>query len=470
MKNQTVKEPAEVYGGLVGAASPLLAFFLAIVMFSVLGIRGTKSYWAAGVAAMMISFFLFKDKDRFQQAVVEGIKDDIFILSMLALYFAGILSKILAAGHLVDGLMWLASVVHLSPSILPFATFIISAVIATASGTSAGTVATVGPIMLPLGSSMGCPVEIICGAIISGAYFGDNLAPVSDTTIASAMTQQVSLGKAVKDRMKYSLLSGSFATVMFLITGFRVLSGSGAAEITGDPAYAMNIVYVLLPVMVVVLMISGKNLLTSLLLTNLVGLIMLSVMGLGTYREFFSADGLIVSGIEGMQGATILMMFAFIINSLTRAAGFMDRMVLAVQSRAKTPKAAEIAVGLFITVLMAATGGNTASIAVTGPLARRLMRPFRVARVRTANLLAGISSGIGGFVPYSPANAALASLAVTLGAAKSADFSSFNYAGYVFNCMALIVIYWSAILIGWGLKIETREELLADGVDPDEEL
>ncbi len=455
---------------MLGAASPLLIFFLTIVGFSILGIRGTKSYWAAGVVAMTFSFFLFKDKDVFQSAVVAGIKDDIFILSTLALLFAGILSKILAAGHLVDGLTWAASEFQLSPRIMPLATFLVSSVIATASGTSAGTVATVAPIMLPLGTSMGCPLEMICGAVISGAYFGDNLAPVSDTTIASALTQQVSLAKVVKDRMKYSLIAGTFASIMFGISGFQSITGTSSAEISvSGSQYAGNIIYIILPAMVVFLMISGKNLLTSLLMTDLTGLIMLSVMGLGTYREFFSANGLIVAGIEGMQGAIILMMFAFIVNSLTRAAGFMDTMINAVQAKATTPKSAEVAVGAFISILMAATGGNTASIAVTGPLARRLMKPFRVARVRTANLLAGISSGIGGFVPYSPANAALSSLAISLGVTDNIGFSSFNYAGYVFDCLALIVIYWGAIFTGWGMRIETKEELKADGINFDEE-
>ena len=259
------KNRAEVRGGILGSACSLVVFFLSIIVFSICGIRGTKSYWSAGFLSMLATFLVFKDKDRFQEAVVDGIRDRVFVLTLIALYFAGILSKIITAGHLVNGLMWAASEVNLSPAWLPVATFIITAVIATASGTSSGSVATMAPVMLPLCVSMGCSPAIICGAIVSGAYFGDNLAPVSDTTIASAMTQEVSMGKVVKSRMKYSLVGGAVATVLYIIFGIREARAGGMEAMTGDPAYISSLAYIILPILVVVLMARGKNLITSLL-------------------------------------------------------------------------------------------------------------------------------------------------------------------------------------------------------------
>lgn len=469
MKNAN-GERTETYGGLFGAMAPLLSFFLAIIVFSVCGIRGTKSYWSAGITAMVISFFLYKNKDHFQKAVVEGIRDEVFVMSLLALYFAGILSKTLTAGHLVNGLMWIASEINLSPAIMPLATFLITAAIATASGTSAGSVATVTPVMLPLCTSMGCSPELTCGAIVSGAYFGDNLAPVSDTTIASAMTQEVSLGKVVKSRLKYSITGAVFASIMFFVFGHSTVDIDAVVSIEADASFATSVAYVILPILVVTLMIRGKNLLTSLLVTDLLGMIMLLVLGDATPTAILSASGIIVNGIEGMQGATILMMFAFVVNSLTRATGFMDHMIDFVQSHAKTPRSSESGVAAFICCLMMATGGNTASIAVTGPMARRLMRPFHVARERTANILDGMASGVGCFVPHSPANATMTSLALSLGVVANESFSAFDYARYNFHGMALIAIFWIVILTGWGRRVETVEELKADGIEVEESL
>lgn len=460
---------AEVYGGMLGSSISLVMFFLAIVLFSVFGIRGTKSYWAAGFLAVCVTFFFFKDKDVFQEAIISGIQDRVFVLTMIALYFSGILSKILTAGNLVNGLIWLASEVHVSPVWMPLATFLLTAAISTASGTSSGSVATVGPVLLPLCTAMGCPPAVICGAIVSGAYFGDNLAPVSDTTIASSMTQEVSMGKVVRSRLKYSLMGGAFASVMYFIVGRSIVNSAAMASMEGDPAYAKSLIYVILPVLVVILMIRGKNLVTSLLIVDIIGLIMLLVLGSATPTEILAADGVIVKGIEGMQGATVLVMFAFICSSCAKATGFMEKMIAYVQQRSKTPRGSEIAIAATVCLLMVATGANTATIAVTGPMARRIMRPFRVARERTANILDGMSCGVGCFVPHSPANATMASLALSLGVVTDASFGVFDYAKYNFHGMALIVIFWFAILSGWGRRIESVEELKADGIDVEAE-
>jgi len=464
MKKAT-ENNAQVWCGTFGAASALIVFFLAIVIFSVCGIRGTKSYWSAGVLAMIVSFFMFKDKEEYQNAVVAGIKEDAFIMTTLALMFAGILSKVLTAGHLVDGLMWLSSEASFPAVYMPLLTFLVSAAIGTASGTSSGTVATVGPVLLPLCVSMGCSPEIVCGAIVSGAYFGDNLAPISDTTIASAMTQEVSVGKVVKSRLKYSLTGGFFASIMFVIFGMQTTNPTVAAAMKANTAYAIDIIYVLLPILAVVLMIKGWNLLASLLSVDFIGLIMLVVMGNVKLPDILSAKGIIVTGIEGMSGAIFLVLFAFVTASLARATGFMDRQVQVIQSHAKTPRAAESAVAGIVMFLAAATGGNTAPIAVTGPIARRIMRPFFVARSRTANILDGLSCGLCCFMPHSPANATMAGIAISLGVVTDEGFSAFNYAAYNYHGMALIFLFWFAIFSGWGRKYETVEELRADGVE-----
>lgn len=96
---------AEVRGGMLGKANVFIVFFLAICVLSTLGIRGVKSFWSAGVLAIAVSFFMFKDKDAFQESVKNGIKNDVFVMTMLAFFFAGILAKMLTADHLVDSLM-----------------------------------------------------------------------------------------------------------------------------------------------------------------------------------------------------------------------------------------------------------------------------------------------------------------------------------------------------------------------------
>lgn len=129
-----------------------------------------------------------------------GIGNRILRTMMFALFFAGIMSKIIAAGGLVSGLIWLTSEIKMPSAMIPTISFLVAALMSTATGTSLGTVTAIAPFLLPLSSALGCNVALTCGAILSGSVFGDNLAPVSDTTIASSLTQQTEVGRVVRSR------------------------------------------------------------------------------------------------------------------------------------------------------------------------------------------------------------------------------------------------------------------------------
>ena len=240
------------------------------------------------------------------------------------------------------------------PVMLPLLAFITCSIVSTATGTSSGTIAAVAPILLPLVFAIGCKTELMCGAMVSGAYFGDNLAPISDTTIASALTQEVSMIKVVRSRIKYSVICAVIAAILFWIMRARTTVLANAAMMQGDPAFAKNLVFLALPILVVVLMVRGANLLTSLLLADILGAAMLLAMGIVNLEGMVSGTGIVASGIDGMAGAT----------------GFLDSVVERVKFRAKTPRSAEIISGLFTELLVFVTGSPSASVVIAGPMAR----------------------------------------------------------------------------------------------------
>ena len=113
---------------------------------------------------------------------------------------------------------------------------------------------TAGPVMIPLAVGMGCNVNLICGAILAGSCFGDNLAPISDTTIASSLSQEVDVMKVVRSRLKYALIAGGISTVFFIAFGF-MQNGNGTVEAAAvDATYASSLVFLIVPILVVVLM------------------------------------------------------------------------------------------------------------------------------------------------------------------------------------------------------------------------
>ncbi len=454
---------AETYGGILGGVLPLIVMIVVMIALAASGLRSTKNFWSAGVAAVVVGFLVYKDKSRFQNALLNGVKDNIFAFLIASLLFAGILSKILTASHLVSAMLWAASQVHLTPSMMPLLVFLLGVVLSSATGSAAATVTTVTPVMLPVAVAMGCDVNVVCGAIMSGACFGDNLAPISDTTIASSLTQEVSIIRVVKSRLKYSLLAGAAAAVAFVIVGISTTNPVAASATAVDATYASSLVFLIIPVVVVVMMLNKANFFTAMIVAELLGIIMLLPFGYLKISALVAKDGLIASGFDGMINSIIFLLFIFFVVSLIREAGVLEAFLKAMRKFAKSDLTAEIAAGGMVSIMSIAISSGTSAITFCGPIIRGLLRPFKIDRARAANFLDGLGCGVGYLVPTNAGCMVLASLAVAAGVVKE-GYNPIEFVVYNFHSMALVIVFWFAILSGWGRKHETDEELLADGI------
>lgn len=457
------KKYAETYGGMVGAIMPLIVMIGSMLLMVAFGMRSTKNFWSAGYLAVMAGFLLYKDKKEFQNALIKGVRDNIFAFMIACFLFAGVMSKILSASHLVDALLYMLAKINLSPALMPILCFFMCVILSSATGSAAGAMNAAGPVMIPLAVGMGCNVNLICGAILAGSCFGDNLAPISDTTIASSLSQEVDVMKVVRSRLKYSLIAGAVSAAMFLIFGF-MQNGSGAAEAAVvDGTYVSSLAFLIVPVLVVVLMLSGRGIFTSLLVSELVGIVMLFGFGYLTPLELVAKDGLIASAFDGMIGSIIFILFIFVVVSLIQEAGVLDAILGFMQKYAKSERSAEIAAGAMVSIVGIAISSGTSAISFCGPIIRQLLRPFKIERARAANFLDGLGCGVGYLVPTNPGCLNLAAIAVATGVV-SEGYSAISFVGYNFHSMALTVVFWFAILTGWGLRHETDEELAADGI------
>lgn len=457
------KDFAETYGGKLGAALPLIAMIGSMIAMVAMGMRSTKNFWSAGYLAVLVGFLVYKDKKRFQKAMINGIRDNIFAFMIACFLLAGVMSKILTASHLVDALLLVMSKLNMSPALMPVVCFFICVVLSCSTGSAAGAMSAAGPIMIPLSVAMGCNVNLICGAILSGSCFGDNLAPISDTTIASSLSQEVDVMKVVKARLKYSLTAGAVSVVLFLVCGF-MQAGTGTAEaLVVDSTYASSLLFLLIPILVVVLMLRGAGLFTSLLVSELVGIVMLFAYGFMDVKTLVATDGLIASAFEGMVGSIIFILFIFVMVSLISEAGVLDAILDVMKKHAKSERSAEIAAGAMVSLVGIAISSGTSAISFCGPVIRKLLRPFKIDRARAANFLDGLGCGVGYLVPTNPGCLHLASIAVACSVVAE-GYSPVSFVGYNFHSMALAVVFWFAILSGWGRKHETDEELAADGI------
>lgn len=443
------------YGGMAGAWVPMFAFMVIMITAAMTGHISLTVFAAGAFAAVCIGFLLCKNKKEFDNAVIGGVGDHMLATMTVAFIMAGVLSQLLRQSGLIQGLIWLSSSLNLNANFLPVITFITCVLISTACGTTGGTCAAVTPIMLPLAVSFGCNPGLIVGAIMSGSIFGDNLAPISDTTIASALTQETDVSSVVRTRLPFSLISGVCASIFYIYFGFKTLNAD--AVLTDiDASKAPALVLLILPVIMAILMIKGVGLVSTMLVCNMLGVALNLALGLIPFSTMISAEGPVVAGISGMSGLILFCIMLFAVLELTKRSGAFNNLIDAILKRCDTPMKAELASVCITAVGMFAIAASTANIIMVGPFVRQLTKKFKIARTRGANIIDGFSTALGGVLPYNSSYLLCMSLALASGAVAE-TFSFREVLPYCFHSYGLMILYTGSVLTGIGRKFEAAD-------------
>ena len=178
------KEYAVSYYG--GHVSAWLCVVVAIagIMFMLLGLGGgTKSMMVALFFALVLGLLLAKDRKAYGEEMLAGLRESMFCVICVAFFMAGLLSALLKSCGLIEAMIWLVAELHINTGFIPVVAFLVCVIISTACGTSTGTVTAVSAVICPLAGELDINMGLMCGAVISGSIFGDNLAPISDTAI-----------------------------------------------------------------------------------------------------------------------------------------------------------------------------------------------------------------------------------------------------------------------------------------------
>ena len=244
MKDENNK--LEFRGGMFMSLVPVAIFFaFCIILFVVFKAFNMEALAMGGFVALLIGGIFCKSYTKFWDSAIRGISS-ISSVSVIVIFFViGMFSALMKESGLSGGFVWLANSVGIQGGLFVAFVFFATCIVSTATGSSIGTMFTAFPIFYPAGIILGGSPMFLAGAIVSGAIFGDNLAPISDTTIASASTQQfrdgrpADVGGCVKTRFKYSIVAGSIALVLFAILG-------------GINLWLTLIIFAFIPVMLVV--------------------------------------------------------------------------------------------------------------------------------------------------------------------------------------------------------------------------
>jgi Na+/H+ antiporter NhaC len=454
MEKENSTNRLSFYGGYFGAWLPMILFIVMLVSIIASTGKAGFNYLIFGLfASICLGFLLSKDRNDYASVLADGLTDRTLAVVIQAFLFAGVLSQLLRQSGLMQGMIWLVSVLNINSGFLPLIVFLISAIIATSTGTSSGTVTTVTPILFPMAVNLGCNPGLVMGAIISGALFGDNLAPISDTTISSALTQGVEVSEVVRTRLPYSLIGGFISAVLFIVLGFQSSEGT-LSSVTLDSSYASSLVMLIIPVLMIFMMIKGSDLVSTLLVCNFVGIILNLFIGRISPLQMLLAEGPIVSGMTGMLSVTLLVLLVFQIVAVLRESGALDYVIQKVMERCKNATQAEL-VAYFSTMLTtAAVAGSTPAIIIDGPAVKKIINAYNIEPSRGSNILDGIACATCGIVPYCTPYLIGVSLAIQSGVVTEA-FGYINILPYVFHPYALLLLFLLSILTGVGRKYKS---------------
>lgn len=317
------------------------------------------------------------------------------LMLMLWIYvLAGSFAASAKAMGAVDATVNLALSILPASMILP-GLFLAACFISVSIGTSVGTVVALVPIAAGLAHSMDVNIGMMTAIIVGGAYFGDNLSFISDTTVVATQTQNCKMS----DKFRVNSLIVVPAAVIVL--AIYAVMGIGLQAPTDIPE--VEYVKVLPYLVVLVTAVAGMNVMAVLTMgTLLCGVIGVSCQLLGAtggYDLFgwFSAMG---NGIIGMGELVIIAMMAGGMLEIIRENGGINYIIDKMTAHISNKRGAELSIAALVSMVNVCTANNTVAILTVGNIAKKIGDKFGVDNRKAASILDTFSCTVQGLIPY----------------------------------------------------------------------
>lgn len=445
----------ELYGGRWAALIPAVVLIAVMCILSVAERAAVPAFWVGGFAALVVGLALARNRTKYAETVVRGMSDRTGAVVIIAFIFAGIFGEIMKAAGLVDGLLWLGLQTGLTGAWFTVLTFILACVFGAGTGTSVGTVLAMVPVLYPAGVFLGADPTMLAIALIAGGAFGDNLAPVSDTTITSAYTQDAQMGDVVRTRLPLALTAAAVSVVVFALTGG---GGTVQASTLTNEAAPIGLLQVLPFVLVIVLAMRGQHIITSLTWGILAAIaIGLLTGGLDPGQVFSippdrdTSTGLIQDGIGSVTGVVMLVLLIMALAQVLAESGLMaavlDRLQRAAARGVRSAELTIIAITILFTVPL---GANAPAILLVGTtIGKPLGEQHHLSGPRRANLLDCSACTVFYMLPWH--NAVIVWFSVTTATAAEFGIDAPDITAAFLNpyAWALLVVILVSAITGW---------------------
>ena len=304
--------------------------------------------------------------------------------------------------------------------------FVSACVVSLCMGTSVGTIVALMPIASSLADKTEMSLPLMSAAIVGGAFFGDNLSFISDTTIVATQSQ----GCKQSDKFKYNFFLVLPAAIIVGII-YLVMGDASETVNTGAVMWWKIIPYAL----VLISAAAGMNVMLVLLMGN----ILTGIVGItdGSYT-FMEWTNQLTAGIMGMSELILISMMAGGIFGLITKQGVMERFMRLVSIKIHTQRGAELSICLLVGVVNALTANNTVAILSVGDIAKQIATRFGIDPRRSASLLDTTSCAVQGLLPYG---------AQLLMASSLAGISALSIIPFLYYPLLIGIIVLGSILI-----------------------
>ena len=422
---ETVRSGRRMNGWL--ALSPLLVFLTVYVVTSIVArdfykVPVAAAFIIASAYAMLITPGI--DTDRKISVFSSGAGDRNVLLMIWIFVLAGAFASTVKDIGAID------ATVRLTLSVLPArlvyaGIFLAACFISMAVGTSVGTIVALVPIATGIAAQTGTPVPLMTAIVVGGAFFGDNLSFISDTTVAATKTQ----GCSMKDKFRANLWIAAPAAL--IVTAVYVFLGlSVEAAPAAEPAEFVKLVPYLL---VIGLALFGMNVVTVLVIGTVVNAVIGFAAGSYGWVGWMASIG---SGIAGMGELIIVTLLAGGLLALIRYNGGMDFIIERLTRRISGKRGAEGSIAALVSLVNFCTANNTIAIITTGPLAKDISQRYGLDSRKTASLLDTFSCLVQGIIPYG----AQMLMASGLAGVSAISITAYLYYPFVLGFVAVLSI------------------------------
>lgn len=419
------------------ALSPLLVFLAVYLITSLVAhdfykIPISAAFLVASIYAMIIT----RNKSLDQKIAIfsEGAGDKNILLMIWIFVLAGAFASTAKEIGAIDASVNLA--MRILPARFLYAgLFLAACFISMSIGTSVGTIVALVPVAAGISAQLiesgmtGVVVStpFITAIIVGGAFFGDNLSFISDTTIAATRTQGCTMRDKFKTNIKIVGPAALIVTVLYVVLG----SSTTAIPESGP----INIILLIPYLLVIGLSLIGMNVASVLTVGLLVNALIGLLGGSLSWMSYLSAIG---TGIGGMGDLIIVTMLAGGILRLIKHNGGFEFIVKKMTSRISGKRGAELSIAGLVSIANLCTANNTIAIISIGNIAKDITEKFGLDPRKTASILDTFSCLIQGTIPYG---------AQMLMASGLAGISSVAITGYLYYPIIMGVFALLTILL-----------------------